>query len=38
MRNGRWRYWGPLAVVLVVAFGLRLWGIKQGLPYVVQRG
>jgi hypothetical protein len=34
MRNGRWRYWGPLAVVLGVAFGLRLWGIKQGLPYV----
>jgi 4-amino-4-deoxy-L-arabinose transferase-like glycosyltransferase len=34
MRNGRRRYWGPLAVVLVVAFALRLWGIKQGLPYV----
>src|SRR5271163_3278821 len=34
MRNGRWRYWGPLSVVLVVAFALRLWGIKQGLPYV----
>jgi Dolichyl-phosphate-mannose-protein mannosyltransferase len=34
MRNGRWRYWGPLAVVLVMAFLLRLWGIKQGLPYV----
>src|SRR5665213_1864879 len=34
MRNGRWRYWGPLAVVLVVAFALRLWGIGQGLPYV----
>ena len=34
MRNGRWRYWGPLAVVLGVAFALRLWGIKQGLPYV----
>jgi 4-amino-4-deoxy-L-arabinose transferase-like glycosyltransferase len=34
MGNGRWRYWGPLAVVLVVAFALRLWGIKQGLPYV----
>lgn len=34
MRNGRWSYWGPLAVVLGVAFGLRLWGIGQGLPYV----
>ena len=34
MHNERWRYWGPLGVVLVVAFGLRLWGIKQGLPYV----
>jgi 4-amino-4-deoxy-L-arabinose transferase-like glycosyltransferase len=33
MGNGRWRYWGPLGVVLVVAFALRLWGIKQGLPY-----
>jgi len=34
MRNGRWRYRGPLSVVLVVAFALRLWGIRQGLPYV----
>jgi Dolichyl-phosphate-mannose-protein mannosyltransferase len=34
MRNGRWRYWVPLALVLVVAFALRLWGIRQGLPYV----
>ncbi len=34
MHNGRRRYWGPLAIVLAVAFGLRLWGIKQGLPYV----
>jgi hypothetical protein len=34
MHNGRWRYWGPLGIVLGVAFGLRLWGIKQGLPYV----
>ncbi|HEY3864638.1 MAG TPA: glycosyltransferase family 39 protein [Solirubrobacteraceae bacterium] len=34
MHNGRWRYWGPLGVVLGVAFGLRLWGVKQGLPYV----
>jgi Dolichyl-phosphate-mannose-protein mannosyltransferase len=34
MYNGRWRYWGPLGVVLGVAFGLRLWGVKQGLPYV----
>jgi 4-amino-4-deoxy-L-arabinose transferase-like glycosyltransferase len=34
MQNGRWRYWGPLSLVLVVALALRLWGIKQGLPYV----
>jgi 4-amino-4-deoxy-L-arabinose transferase-like glycosyltransferase len=34
MHNGRWRYWGPLGIVLVGAFGLRLWGIGQGLPYV----
>ncbi|MGH2905067.1 MAG: ArnT family glycosyltransferase [Solirubrobacteraceae bacterium] len=34
MDNGRWRYWGPLGVLLGVAFGLRLWGVKQGLPYV----
>ena len=34
MGNGRWRYWGPLSIVLVVAFALRLWGIRQGLPYV----
>jgi hypothetical protein len=34
MHNGRWRYWGPLGIMLVVAFGLRLWGIRQGLPYV----
>jgi hypothetical protein len=29
----RW-VWGGLALVLGLAFGLRLWGIKQGLPYV----
>jgi 4-amino-4-deoxy-L-arabinose transferase-like glycosyltransferase len=34
MHNGRWRYWGPLSFVLAVALALRLWGIKQGLPYV----
>ncbi len=34
MRNGRWRYWGPLTIVLILAFALRLWGIKQGFPYV----
>jgi 4-amino-4-deoxy-L-arabinose transferase-like glycosyltransferase len=27
------RYWAPLAIVLVLALALRLWGIKQGLPY-----
>jgi len=36
MGNGRWRYWGPLSLVLAVAFALRLWGIKQGLPYVYE--
>jgi Dolichyl-phosphate-mannose-protein mannosyltransferase len=34
MHDKRWRYWGPLSVVLVLAFGLRMWGIRQGLPYV----
>jgi 4-amino-4-deoxy-L-arabinose transferase-like glycosyltransferase len=34
MRNGRWRYWGPLTLVLILAFALRLWGIKQGLPFL----
>jgi Dolichyl-phosphate-mannose-protein mannosyltransferase len=29
----RWPYWIALAVVLVVALGLRLWGVAQGLPY-----
>jgi Dolichyl-phosphate-mannose-protein mannosyltransferase len=33
-RANRVRYWGPLALVLVVSLALRLWGIKQGLPYV----
>jgi 4-amino-4-deoxy-L-arabinose transferase-like glycosyltransferase len=28
------RYWSPLAIVLAVALTLRVWGIKQGLPYV----
>jgi hypothetical protein len=26
--------WCVLAVVLATAFGLRLWGVKQGLPYI----
>jgi hypothetical protein len=29
----RWPYRVALAVVLAVALGLRLWGIRQGLPY-----
>jgi hypothetical protein len=29
----RWPWWIALGVVLAVALGLRLWGIKQGLPY-----
>ena len=28
-----WRYWGLLALVLVGALLLRLWGIRQGLPF-----
>jgi hypothetical protein len=31
--RGRWAAWGGLAVVLAAALGLRLWGIRQGLPY-----
>ncbi|HEX6695834.1 MAG TPA: glycosyltransferase family 39 protein [Solirubrobacteraceae bacterium] len=29
----RWPWWVGLGVVLVVALGLRLWGVRQGLPY-----
>jgi hypothetical protein len=32
-RRGRLLVWGALALVLAVALGLRLWGIRQGLPY-----
>jgi 4-amino-4-deoxy-L-arabinose transferase-like glycosyltransferase len=32
-RERRLPWWIALAVVLAVALGLRLWGIKQGLPY-----
>src|SRR3954465_7694394 len=32
-RERRWPWWLALAVVLAVALGLRLWGIRQGLPY-----
>ncbi len=32
-RPHRWRYRAALAVVLAGALGLRLWGIKQGLPF-----
>jgi hypothetical protein len=31
--RGPWLVWGALALVLAVALGLRLWGIRQGLPY-----
>ncbi|HKH79694.1 MAG TPA: glycosyltransferase family 39 protein [Solirubrobacteraceae bacterium] len=31
-RSRRWA-WGGLAVVLAGGLGLRLWGIRQGLPY-----
>jgi dolichyl-phosphate-mannose-protein mannosyltransferase len=33
-REGRLWAWCGLALVLGVALGLRLWGIKEGLPYV----
>jgi Dolichyl-phosphate-mannose-protein mannosyltransferase len=29
----RWPWWIGLAVVLAVALGLRVWGVKQGLPF-----
>jgi hypothetical protein len=29
----RWPWYAGLAAVLVVALGLRLWGVKQGMPY-----
>ncbi|MEA2246765.1 MAG: hypothetical protein QOH46_1294 [Solirubrobacteraceae bacterium] len=29
----RWPWWLGLAAVLAVALGLRLWGIRHGLPY-----
>jgi hypothetical protein len=31
--GGRGIAWAALALVLVLALGLRLWGIRQGLPY-----
>jgi hypothetical protein len=33
-RDGRLWVWCGLALILCVALGLRLWGIKEGLPYV----
>ncbi len=33
-REGRLWAWCGLALLLCVALGLRLWGIKEGLPYV----
>jgi hypothetical protein len=32
-RERRWPWWIALGVVLAVALGLRLWGLRQGLPY-----
>jgi hypothetical protein len=29
----RWPWWVGLGVVLLAALGLRLWGVKQGMPY-----
>jgi dolichyl-phosphate-mannose-protein mannosyltransferase len=31
--GARWQVWLGLALVLLLALGLRLWGIRQGLPY-----
>ena len=31
--SGRRLIWAALALVLLLALGLRLWGIRQGLPY-----
>ncbi len=33
-RSGRGWAWAGLAGVLAVGLGLRLWGVRQGLPYV----
>jgi Dolichyl-phosphate-mannose-protein mannosyltransferase len=32
-RQRGWPWWVALGAVLAVALGLRLWGVKQGLPY-----
>src|SRR4051794_26279158 len=32
-RSRRWPWWFALGAVLAVALGVRLWGIRQGLPY-----
>jgi hypothetical protein len=32
-RERRWPWWIGLGVVLAAALGLRLWGVKQGMPY-----
>ncbi|HEY3759014.1 MAG TPA: glycosyltransferase family 39 protein [Solirubrobacteraceae bacterium] len=32
-RRARLLVWGALALILALALGLRLWGIRQGLPY-----
>jgi hypothetical protein len=29
----RWPWWVGLALVLVAALGLRVWGVKQGMPF-----
>ena len=29
----RWPWWLALALVLAVALGLRVWGVKQGMPF-----
>ncbi len=31
--GARWLVWTALALVLLLALGLRLWGIRQGLPF-----
>lgn len=32
-RRGRRRAWAALALLLIAGLGLRLWGVRQGLPY-----
>jgi hypothetical protein len=33
VRQRRWPWWVGLGLVLAVALGLRVWGVKQGMPF-----